>query len=370
VAAIATTASLTSTATAGDLLVVVCGTNVSSTITGPSGYSQIINESGTVSQAMFYKIAAGTERSGIGCTFSGSGTTGVQVLQYQGIHTYTTLEGSTSNFGSGTTVTTGTLATAHDNDLLVAAAISNSSTVVNWTSPFTNREDAEKTSGSQSSRDGVSSSDRIVSTAGTYSASASAGNAAWRGQIVAFRALASSPALEADFVDASGASVSNPSVTLSPVSTAFTCQSASGTIGTSSQKIHVSNSTDNPSWTLSIAATGGPSATWTDPGPPVHSYKFNDTSGSGCTNGQMTMSASFSTITASSGCSATSSIQKGPGTSFESGLTDDVTLLSAGTLADIDCSWDQTGIVFSQKIPAGQPNGTYSLNMTLTITAN
>jgi hypothetical protein len=369
-AIIGTSASLTSTATAGNLLVVICGDNVSSTITGPSGYTQIINQAGTVSQAMFYKMAAGTEKTGIGCTFGGSGTEGVQVLEYSGIHAYNTLEGSMSANGSSTSVSTGTLATTHAADLLVAAAISNSQTTVNWTSPFTNREDAEKTSGGQSSRDAVSSSDQVVGSTGSYSASASAGNAAWRGQIVAFRALASSPALGADIVDAGGSPVGSPSAALSSVTTTFACQTASGTLGTSAQKIHVDNSTDNPAWSLTLAATAGPTAAWSYTGPPAHSYKFNDPGGSGCTSGQMTVNAAAGTVAAGSNCSATSGITKGSSAAFNSGVTDDVTLLSASSPADIDCGWDLTGVSLSQKVPPSQPSGTYSLNMTLTITAN
>jgi hypothetical protein len=54
---------LSTPASAGNLLVVICGANASSTITGPSGFSAAINQSGSTSQGIFYKIAAGNEQT-------------------------------------------------------------------------------------------------------------------------------------------------------------------------------------------------------------------------------------------------------------------------------------------------------------------
>jgi hypothetical protein len=368
-ALIGTSVSLTSTATAGNLLVVICGTNASSTIGGPSGYTQIINQAGTVSQAMFYKISAGNERTGIGCTFTGTGTEGVQVLEYSGIHTYTTLEGSSSSSGTSTTVNSGTVTTTHANDLLIAAGVSNAQNQITWNSPFTDRVHDEKTNGSQSGRDAVSSSDRVVSSGASYSATASAGNAAWRGQIVAFRAMDDAPNLAFDFVDGGGSSVSSPSGTLGTVSPTFTCQTVTGTLGSSTQRLRVTNTSDNPSWTLTMAATDGPTATWSAPTVPPHSYKFNDAAGSGCTNGQLTVNASAGTLTAQTNCS-TSGVTKGSSTAFVSGTVNTATILNAASPAAIDCYWELINVSLSQKVPAGQLGGNYTINMTVTITAN
>jgi hypothetical protein len=365
-AAIATSVSLASNATAGNLLVVVCGTNANTSITGPGGYTPIINEPGAISQAMFYKFAIGSERSGIGCSFGG-GTEAVEVLEYSGIHTYSTVETSASANNSSTSISTGSVTTTHANDLLIAAATSNIETTISWNSPFTPRVDASKTNGPKIGRDAISGGDRIVSAAGTYSANAGGGNADWRGQIVAFRAMANSPALTFDFVDGSGASVNSPSATLGSISPTFTCQTVTGTLGGSTQRLRVTNTTDNPGWTITMAATGGATATWASPGPPAHSYKFNDSAGSGCTNGQLTVNPAVGTLTAQTNCTTTS-VSKGSSTAFTGSTA--ATLLNASSPAQIDCYWELINIGLSQKIPAGQLGGNYTINMTLTITAN
>jgi hypothetical protein len=365
-AAIATSVSLGSNATAGNLLVVVCGTNANTSITGPGGYTPIISESGAISQAMFYKFATGSELSGIGCSFGG-GTPAVEVMEYSGIHTYSTVETSASANGSSTSISTGSLTTTHANDLLIAAATSNIETTISWNSPFTARVGDSKTNGPKTGRDAISGGDRIVSAGGTYSATASAGNADWRGQIVAFRAMANSPALTFDFVDAGGGSVSSPGATLGSTSPTFTCQTVTGTLGGSSQRLRVTNMTDNPSWTVTMAATGGAGATWSSPGPPPHSYKFNDSAGSGCTNGQLTVNPAAGTLSAQSGCT-TNSVAKGSSTAFVSSTA--ATIMNASSPAQIDCYWELINIGLSQKIPPGQLGGNYTINMTLTITAS
>jgi hypothetical protein len=172
-----------------------------------------------------------------------------------------------------------------------------------------------------------------------------------------------------DFVDGSGASVASPSATLASVSPTFICQTVTGTIGSSTQKFRVANTTDNPAWTLALAATSGPTATWSAPTTPAHSYKFNDPAGAGCTNGQLTVDAAVGTLSAATNCS-TSGVNKGSSTAFASGTTNAITILSAASPANIDCYWELTGVSLSQKIPAGQLGGNYTLNMTLTITAN
>jgi hypothetical protein len=67
-------------------------------------------------------------------------------------------------------------------------------------------------------------------------------------------------------------------------------------------------------------------------------------------------------------CTATG-VTKGSSSSFSEGVTDSITLLSAGAGADTQCYWDFTGIDISQTIPGEKPTGSYSLSMTLTATA-
>jgi hypothetical protein len=116
-----------------------------------------------------------------------------------------------------------------------------------------------------------------------------------------------------------------------------------------------------------MAATGGATATWASPGPPAHSYKFNDSAGSGCTNGQLTVNPAVGTLTAQTNCTTTS-VSKGSSTAFTGSTA--ATLLNASSPAQIDCYWELINIGLSQKIPAGQLGGNYTINMTLTITAN
>lgn len=366
---IGTSTSFSSAPAAGDLLVVICASNGPATITGPAGFSSAINESTTIAQGIFYKFATGSGETTLSCSFTGSYNTGVQLYDYRGLHTYMTLEGTSSNSASsGTTLSTGTLTTTHANDLLVIAGVSNNQSAIGtWsgTGSFTSENNFYVTSGPKTNRSAYAGADQVTTSAGTYSASASVGSAEWRGQIVAFRAMAASPTLTADIVDGIGNPVANPSVSLTSVPVAFTCQTTSGTLGSAAQKIRVNNATDNPAWSLAIAATAGPTATWQNGG---KSYAFNNPAGGGCSTGQLTVDAAAGTITPQTNC-PTTGLATGTGT-FSSGTTDAITLLSAGTSAYTDCYWDLAGITLSQKVPAGQPSGSYSLNLTLTITAN
>lgn len=160
--------------------------------------------------------------------------------------------------------------------------------------------------------------------------------------------------------------VASPAVAFSAKNAAFTCQTSTGTLGDTNNKVNVTNLASGiNTWTLSIAATSGYTATWSDG---THTYKFNDATGTGCTNGQLTVDPSVSTLTddCSSSCNDTN-VTKGSSTAFNHGTsTDSVTLMSdtSGT------AWEGylTGISLSQKIPASQASGSYSLGMTITVT--
>lgn len=160
--------------------------------------------------------------------------------------------------------------------------------------------------------------------------------------------------------------VSSPSVAFSAKNLGFSCQTSTGTLGDTNDKVNVTNLASGiATWTLSIAATSGFTTTWSDGS---HTYKFNDATGSGCTNGQLTIDPSVATLTddCSSACSD-GTVTKGSSTAFNhGGAVDSITLLSnsAGT------AWEGylTGISLSQKIPATQASGSYSLGMTITVT--
>lgn len=158
--------------------------------------------------------------------------------------------------------------------------------------------------------------------------------------------------------------VANPAVAFPTIGRSFACQTNTATLGDSSDKINVTNFAVNNGWTLAIAATSGPTATWKSGS---DTYKFNDAAGSGCTNGQMTIDPSASTVTTdcSSVCNSVT-VSKGSSTAFNSGTTDSATLMSTSN----GTAWKGylTGVSLSQKIPASQVSGNYSLGMTITVT--
>lgn len=189
--------------------------------------------------------------------------------------------------------------------------------------------------------------------------------------------LTTSPSatLDSDFVNASGNSVASPSVALSSATVDLACQTTTGTLGTSSQRMRVRNTTGAPAWSLSIAATSGSTALWSAGTP---KYDFNDISGSpaGCSAGldsdayagQLSIDPSGGTLSARTIC-ATTGVTKGSSASFVEGVTNSVTLMSASASAQTGCYWELIGASLSQKIPGGQAAGSYSINLTMTVVA-
>jgi hypothetical protein len=161
--------------------------------------------------------------------------------------------------------------------------------------------------------------------------------------------------------------VASPAVAFAAQNYSFSCKTSTATFGDTNDKVNVTNLANGiNTWTLAIAATGGFATTWSDGA--SHSYKFNDATASGCTNGQMTVDPSAAILTddCSGACSDTT-VTKGSSTAFNhGGSVDSVTLLSdsAGT------AWEGylIGIGLSQKIPALQHSGSYTLPMTVTVT--
>ena len=181
--------------------------------------------------------------------------------------------------------------------------------------------------------------------------------------------------LSVDIVDASGNSVASPSVNMSAVSSNSACQLTTGTLGSSSQKIRVSNGTATPGWSLSIAATGGSTARWTAS---ADSYDYNDTTASGCGDsadadsvaGRLTLDSSVGTVTPESSCNTTGVAATSSSHFDQIGAVNSVGLLNGSSSATRGCYWDMTGISVSQQIPSYQMPGSYSLSLTMTVTAN
>lgn len=166
-------------------------------------------------------------------------------------------------------------------------------------------------------------------------------------------------AVGSDIVDSSGNPVANPSVTMSSSPFSFDPQTATGTLGTSSQRVRVTNATNVAAWSLTIAATSGNTSLWSSGS---NTMDFNDTG----TAGRLTIDASGSTVTPTNTYTNTG-LTKGSLTSFTQGTTDSITLLSASSSADRPGRWDIMGVALSQYIPAYQAPGSYTINMSLTV---
>lgn len=180
--------------------------------------------------------------------------------------------------------------------------------------------------------------------------------------------------LSVDIVDAAGSSVSTPSISMAEKTFDFSDQTSTGTFGVSSQKVRVTNTTANPSWTLSLAAVGGPTDFWDGTS---FDYDYNDPTSNGgdgsdadSLGGQMSLNPSVGTITPQSGCTNTG-ISLGSTSSYnEQTSVNSITLMSSTGSASTNCYWDLTGISVSQSIPPEQPADSYSIDMVLTIVAN
>ena len=171
-----------------------------------------------------------------------------------------------------------------------------------------------------------------------------------------------------DIVDAGDVTVASPSVSFSSANFSFNTQDTTGTLGTASEKIRISNPTSTATWTVNLAASN-PTDVWTSGG---NTYDFND--GSGYTDGadtdskggQMTVNPAGGTLSGVSGC-ATTNVNKGASDSFVETTMNSIDLVSGAAGASTFCRWDLTGVSLTQKVPAGQAAGSYSLDMTLTI---
>lgn len=175
--------------------------------------------------------------------------------------------------------------------------------------------------------------------------------------------------LSTDILDASRVPVASPAVAMSAANFSFNCQTVTGTLGSAAQRLYVINpSAASTSWALSIAATGGATTKWQNTGS-TKNYAYNDATGSGCTNGQLTIDPSVATVTAdcTSGACTGATITKGTSTAMSAATP--VTLMSGNATANVWRGY-LTGIGLSQKIPGEQAADNYTINMTLTVTGS
>lgn len=183
--------------------------------------------------------------------------------------------------------------------------------------------------------------------------------------------------LGVDIVDGSGNSVSSPSSSFTSLATTFSCTESTASLGVAAQKIRISNLSGNSNWTLSFAATDGPTALWRTSGDTAQ-FDFNDVAGSpnGCqdgadadgVSGKLRVVTSGATLAAQTSCTTTN-LSLGTDQDFNEGVVNAVTLLTAASGSNTECYWDLTGIGLRQTVPPEQANGTYSINFTLTATS-
>lgn len=165
--------------------------------------------------------------------------------------------------------------------------------------------------------------------------------------------------ISTDVRNSSGGIVALPSFAMTAVSASTSTQTATGSFGDNNQRITVDNPGGaNNGWTLSLNAKVPGTTKWASGG---NNYNYNGNS----TTGQLTVNPAVGTLTASIG--GTANVTLGSQASFTG--TTPITLISAAAAsADI---WNGyvTGIGLSQAIPAAQPLGTYTIDMTQTVAA-
>jgi len=186
--------------------------------------------------------------------------------------------------------------------------------------------------------------------------------------------IPSSGVLSSDIVDSGGVTVASPSFAMNSSGFPYDCSVSTGILGTSAQRIRISNLTTSPGWTMSIAATDGATALWRNTGN-TQQFDYNDSGG--CSDGgdtdsfagKLRIAPSGATLTPQSGCS-TSNVTLGSDQDFNETSLNSITLMSASTGASTNCYWDLTNIQLQQTIPVNQASDSYNINLTLTTIAS
>ncbi len=200
----------------------------------------------------------------------------------------------------------------------------------------------------------------LVAAVSVYAASTSTVGSTFKLVINAGNSLA------VDVKDSSRNSVSS-TVQFSTTTESASCQYATGTLGTNSQRIYVTSLHGfTTSWSLTIGATAGTSSSWSTG---TLAFNFNDPTGSGCTNGQLTMDPSVGTITTDYTASGATSTGISLGSSNQTFTTtsNSITLMSAVSTTPKTGRWYLTGVSSTQAIPGFTLADTYTLPMTLTL---
>lgn len=178
--------------------------------------------------------------------------------------------------------------------------------------------------------------------------------------------------LDIRFTNTANATITNPTTHFGSIASANTTKSTSAMLSNStSQQLEVKNTTNVGGWTVALSAAGGSAARWRN-GAGTASYAFN---GAQAASGRLLVdmsNGSFSAISAGGGqgCDATGLSFNGSA-SFVAGTAtaNAVTIASAAQNSKRQCAFRLQNIRLSQTIPAYQKPDTYTLPMTLTVTA-
>jgi IPT/TIG domain-containing protein/VCBS repeat protein len=143
--------------------------------------------SGQLSQSIYYAANIGSAAAGantVTVTFSGAASfPDVRIAEYRGLDPASPFDGGVGATGTSTTSNSGALTTTGANELLIGA------NMVTW---VTSAAGTGYTSRVITSPDGDILEDRVVTTAGSYNATAPLSGGSWVMQIVAFRAASGS----------------------------------------------------------------------------------------------------------------------------------------------------------------------------------
>ncbi len=170
---------------ANNLIVAICAAHDSSTFS-IDGFTAAINQTGTPSQGIFYKIADGGETT-ITCQSSVNTRLGLHIYEYSGIDISSPFAVAGFASGSSDTPSSGTVTTNVNNLLIVGVVLNAKTDISGWTNTFVERNNFINT-GAPGSRSCYGGADKIATAVGAYETSvtaAASGN--WRGQIVAFK---------------------------------------------------------------------------------------------------------------------------------------------------------------------------------------
>lgn len=145
-------------------------------------------------------------------------------------------------------------------------------------------------------------------------------------------------------------------------------------LSTEQQTLRIINPLANTPWSVSIAATDGPAAVWSDG---AERYDYNDaadgTDGADpdAIGGSLSLNPLASEIVSTQGSQRCSNddLSLGSLARFQEGeqALSSITLVNGLATTASYCQWDVIGIDMQQVVPGSQATGRYRLNFTITI---